>query len=343
LVSGHVIARGDTGRHATGRRTQDIRRKAMKAAPVGRHGNDSMSRPLARITHGSIDVAGRQRSYTLAEPPGAAPGTSLVLLFHGSKQTGEKFRVFTGHSFDALASTGRTVVAYLDGYKSQWNDARAANGFAARTENVDDVAFAEAMVSKLQASHQIDSSKVYAAGFSNGGSMVIRLVHQVPGLLAGAAVIAATQPAPENFLLADALPVPLPVVLIHGTGDPIVAYEGGAMSWWVRRFFRVGGVSLSAPQTAAYFAARNAITQPFNATNLPHRRESGKTSVTRADYQQDGKLPVTLYTVHAGGHTIPGPRKAPFIMGRTTQDLNAAEAIGQFFGLMPLPEPSKTR
>src|ERR1700685_2523339 len=163
----------------------------MQAAPVGRHGSNSTSQPLVRITHASIDIAERQRSYTLAEPPGAGPGTSLVLVFHGSKQTGEKFRAFTGNSFDALASTGGAVVAYLDGYKSQWNDARAANGFAARTENVDDVAFA-------QASHQMDSSKVYAAGFSNGGSMVIRLAHQVPGLLAGAAVIAATQPAPEN-------------------------------------------------------------------------------------------------------------------------------------------------
>ena len=315
----------------------------MKAAPAGHHGSDSTSRPLVRITHASIDIAGRQRSYTLAEPPGAGPGTSLVLVFHGSKQTGEKFRAFTGNSFDALAGTGGAVVAYLDGYKSQWNDARAANGFPARTENVDDVAFAEAMISKLQASHQIDSSKVYAAGFSNGGSMVIRLVHQVPGLLAGAAVIAATQPAPESFLLPGAPPGPLPVVLIHGTADPLVAYEGGAMSWWVRRFFRVGGASLSAPQTAAYFAARNAITQPPAATDLPHREESGKTSVTRTDYQQDGKPPVTLYTVHAGGHTIPGPRKAPFVLGRTTHDLNAAEAIGQFFGLMPLPESPKTR
>jgi polyhydroxybutyrate depolymerase len=37
--------------------------------------------------------------------------------------------------------------------------------------------------------------------------------------------------------------------------------------------------------------------------------------------------------VHGGGHTIPGPRKAPFVMGRTTHDLDAAEAIGEFFGL----------
>ena len=205
------------------------------------------------------------------------------------------------------------------------------------------MAFAKAMISKLRSSHQIDSSKVYAAGFSNGGQMVIRLIHQVPGLLAGAAIISATQPAPDNFLLTGAPAVPLPVVLIHGTRDPITPYEGGAMSWWARRVFRVGGVSLSAPQTAAYFAARNAITQPPTATDLPHRAESGRTSVTRTDYQQDGKPRVILYTVHAGGHTIPGPRKAPFIVGRTTQDLNAAKAIGQFFGLMPLLEPPKTR
>jgi polyhydroxybutyrate depolymerase len=315
----------------------------MKAVQAGRHGNDSTSRPLARNAPGSIDIAGRQRSYTLAEPPGAGPGTGLVLVFHGSKQTGEKFRAFTGNSFDALASTGGAVVAYLDGYQGHWNDARAASRFAARTENIDDAAFTEAMISKLQASHQIDSSKVYAAGFSNGGQMVIRLIHQLPGLLAGAAVIAATQPAPDNFLLAGAPSVPLPVALIHGTRDPIVGYEGGAMNWWARRVFRVGGLSMSAPQTAAYFATRNAITQPFSVTNLPHREGSGKTSVTRTDYQQDGKLPVTLYTVHAGGHTIPGPRTAPFILGRTTHDLNAAEAIGQFFGLTLLPEPPKTR
>lgn len=305
----------------------------MKAAQSDRHRDDGTQRPLARITRGSIDAAGRRRSYTLAEPPGAAPDAALVLVFHGSNQTGEKFRAFTGNSFDALASAGGAIVAYLDGYQGHWNDARAASSFAARTENVDDVAFAEAMISQLRASHRVDGSKVYAAGFSNGGQMVIRLIHQVPGLLAGAAVIAAAQPAPDNFLLAGAPPVPLPVVLIHGTRDRIVAYEGGAMSWWARRVFRVGGVFLSAAQTAAYYAARNAITQPPATTDLPHREESGSTSVTRTDYRQDGVPPVTLFTVHAGGHTVPGRRKAPFVTGRTTRDLDAAQAIGQFFGL----------
>jgi polyhydroxybutyrate depolymerase len=316
----------------------------MNAVQASRPGNHSTPPAVGRITRGSIDGAGRPRSYTLVEAPGGTKaGASLVLVFHGSKQTGEKFRAFTGNSFDALAADGGAVVAYLDGYQNQWNDARAASGFAARTENIDDVAFAEATISELAASREIDRSQVYAAGFSNGGQLVIRLIHQVPGLLAGAAVIGATQPSPDNFLLADAPAAALPVLLIHGTRDPIVAYAGGAMRGWARWMFKVGGTSLSAPQTAAYFAARNSITEPPSVADLPHRGKPGKTSVTRTDYQQDGRFPVTLYTVRGGGHTVPGPRSAPFILGRTSHDLNAAEAVGEFFGLLPSPVTPKTR
>jgi polyhydroxybutyrate depolymerase len=221
----------------------------MKTDQADSPGDESTSRTSrARITRGSIDVAGRHRTYTLAEPPGAGPRSGLVLVFHGSNQTGEKFRAFTGNSFDSLAAAGGAVVAYLDAYKGHWNDARAASSFAARTENVDDVAFAEAMISKFQVTHQGGIPDVYAIGFSNGGQMVIRLVHQVPVLLTGAAVISATQPAPDNFLLAAAPPAALPVLLVHGTGDPIVAYEGGQMSLWARTVFRVGGNSYRHPR-----------------------------------------------------------------------------------------------
>ena len=71
-------------------------------------------------------------------------------------------------------------------------------------------------------------------------------------------------------------------VLIHGPRDPIAPYDGGAMRWWARRFFRVGGVSLSAPQTAAYFAARNAIPQPPTETNLPAGNTRPQASGLRA-------------------------------------------------------------
>jgi polyhydroxybutyrate depolymerase len=272
----------------------------------------------------TIDVAGRTRTYTLVTPAGG-DYDRLVLAFHGSRQNGRVFRAFTGTAFDRL---GRTAVAYLDGFRGNWNDARKASTFPARAQNIDDVAFAAAVVKRAG-----DGRETYAAGYSNGGGMVIRLLHERPDLLSGAAVIAAQQPAPDNFLSPGLPVVPKPVVFFHGTRDRIVPYAGGQMAAWARFAFRTGGAMLSAPETAAYFAGRNGITAPPTTAEVPPRGDRpGKTSVTRTDYRESGHAPVTLYTVHSGGHTIPGPKPSPALMGRTATDVHAAEAMAEFFG-----------
>ena len=183
---------------------------------------------------------------------------------------------------------------------------------------------------KLSASH-----RVFAIGYSNGGQMVMRLAHEAPELLAGAAVIAATMPAPENFLDTGTASAPLPVLLVHGTKDPIVSYHGGAMGRWQRWLFKVGGTNWSAPRTAQYFAERNGITAEPVTTRLPEPPESaGRTAVERVDYRQNGSQPVVLYTIHGGGHTIPGPAAGPAVLGKTSRQVNTAELAGTFFGLL---------
>ena len=81
----------------------------------------------------------------------------------------------------------------------------------------------------------IDPERVCALGFSAGGQMVLRLLHQAPELIASAVVIGASQPVPDNFLLpsaAEPVAQPRPVVLVHGTADPIAPYSGGVVSFW---------------------------------------------------------------------------------------------------------------
>ncbi|GHH30773.1 alpha/beta hydrolase family esterase [Lentzea cavernae] len=284
----------------------------------------------ATVTRESVDVAGTTRTFTTVGA--AAAPRPLLLVFHGSRQTGDVHRAFTGGMFDALAESGDAVVAYLDGHRGNWNDARRGSYFPARRDGIDDVAFARAVVDTLAGQNRIDPGRVFAAGYSNGGQMVIRLVHEAPGLLAGAAVIAATMPAPDNFLAADPDPTPLPVVLIHGTKDPIVSYEGGGFSWWKRKLFKVGGDSWSAPRTAEYFAERNGITADPVISRLAGVA-GDPTEVERAEYGVDGRPPVVLYTVHRGGHTVPGPGNAPRVVGRTSHRINTAEVLGDFFGL----------
>lgn len=268
------------------------------------------------MTDHAIEVAGRTRTYTVITPEGGFD--RLLLVFHGSTQTAATHRAFTGNAFDSIKGT---AVAYLDGFKGNWNDARLRSRFPARARDIDDVAFAEAVIAREAGGHP-----AYAAGYSNGGGMVLRLLHERPGLLAGGVVIAAGQPAPDNLLpLGGAPAVPTPVMLVHGTRDPVIRYTGGTMPAWARLVFRVGGALLSAPDTAAHLAARNGITAPPVTTGLTPE-------LSRTDFRQDGRPPVTLYTVHGGGHTIPGPTAGPRLMGRTTSHLHTAEALAEFFG-----------
>jgi polyhydroxybutyrate depolymerase len=283
----------------------------------------------------SVDVGGTTRTFTVVRPADSVASRALVLVFHGSRQTGDKHRAFTGRAFDELAASGAAVVAYLDGYRKNWNDARRESWFPARREEMDDVGFTRAVIAKLAADHGIDPHRVFVIGYSNGGQMVMRLAHEAPELLAGAAVIAATMPAPENFLAVGAAPAPLPLLLVHGTEDPIVSYDGGTMSRWQQWLFKTGGTSWSAPRTAKYFAERNGITAEPVTTRLPKQATpTDRTEVERTDYRQNGNQPVALYTVHGGGHTIPGPAKNPAILGKTSHQVNTAELFGTFFGLL---------
>ncbi|WP_101523211.1 alpha/beta hydrolase family esterase [Nocardioides houyundeii] len=261
----------------------------------------------------SIEAAGRQRTFTVVGEQEGPPGRALLLVFHGSKQDGAAHRRFTGQMYDALAADAQAVVVYLDGYQGNWNDARKQSFFPARMEGVDDVAFVRAVVDRLVAGWGVDRARIVAVGYSNGGQMVLRLLHEVPDLLAGAAVVSATMPAPGSFRTDISQPsaVPVPVVLAHGTKDRIAPFDGGTMSGLMRRVFKVGGTTLSAPETAAYFAQRNGITTP------PTQRSNG--DVERVEYAELDRASVTLLTVSGGGHTVPGPKRAPFLLGRTAR------------------------
>ncbi|WP_369392437.1 PHB depolymerase family esterase [Streptomyces sp. CG1] len=292
-----------------------------------------MTAPDVPATPQTLQVQGKTRTLTVVGRTGRQP-KPIVLLLHGSNQTAAKLRSFTAHAFDRLAADDAAVLAYLDGYKQHWNDARISNRFAARTERYDDVAFVRDAIDLMVRRHGGDPSRVYVVGFSNGGQMAIRLVHEIPALLAGAAVISATQPADENFAPTNPVHHPLPIMLVHGTKDPLVPYGGGMASMWG---LRPRGLGLSAPQTAHYYAQRNQISAEPVTEQVGEIERGGsrgtRTSVTALHYRQPGRQPISLYTVNGGGHTIPGTKKAPFLMGRTDLTFDTVAAVAAFHAL----------
>lgn len=293
--------------------------------------------PVLAGTLSSVTIAAGEsaiigRRYTTYVPSACPHAAPLVLVLHGSHGDADQIRRYTGYEFERLAEDAKWIVVYPEGYRGYWNDVRRTGGYASKRMNVNDVAFLRAVVGALQAAHGV--GPVFGVGYSNGGQMCIRLALDAPGTLDAMALIAASMPTPDNCESAP-LDRPLPAMLIDGTDDPINPYDGGLVT-----IFGLGsrGTVLSAPNSAAYFAARLRGATAEAAVTVVPRSPEVDTWVERRSWRAPDGGEVTLMTVHGGGHVIPQPRYRFFrIAGRTEQRFNAPQACLEFFrGVMPV-------
>jgi polyhydroxybutyrate depolymerase len=197
------------------------------------------------MTRQTITVGGRRRTYLHVAPRTPNASAPLLLALHGTTQTGSTMRRFSGRTLDRLAERLGADLVYLDGYRRAWNDARITKISAAQKKNVDDVGFVTAIVERFQ-------RPTIAIGYSNGGQLLHRVLRETHGLLAGAVLIAASLPVEEDFALVGQAPDAIPTLLMHGTADPVVPYDGGDTR--LLGLFTRGAVR-SARETAEAYAA----------------------------------------------------------------------------------------
>ena len=180
----------------------------------------------------SILVAGLRRTYlrvTRAAAVVAAAAAPVadrahVLVPHGSNQSANTIRRYSDRTFDSLTGRG-AVVAYLDGFHGHWNDARVGSISAARRNEIDDVAFITAVIDELAANDRVNRDRVFIVGFSAGGYMTIRAIHDIPDRIAGAGLISATQADAANFIGSRYESTPMAVTIFHGISDIFVKYS----------------------------------------------------------------------------------------------------------------------
>jgi len=118
-------------------------------------------------------------------------------------------------------------------------------------------------------------------------------------------------------------PLPMPLVMINGSDDPLEPYQGGKVGW-----ISGGGTLWSVGQTTDFFVRVNGCAGSTQQA-LPQHDPKSPTHVTeiRWDGCHSGK-PVVLYRVEGGGHQIPGAPALPtFLFGQSTKDISAADAI----------------
>lgn len=278
----------------------------------------------------TVDVNGVKRSYT-AQLPAKKPAP-LVVVLHGKTQRGADMVART--AWPQLARREGLAVVFPDGLNHAWADARTKAGPALRgpPEGTDDVAFIAKLIEKLVADGTADAKRVYVTGISNGGAMAMTLACARADLLAAAASVimnltdeAAVTCHPSR---------PLPILIMNGTADPLVPYEGGRGSG----YYAADGF-WSTDETLAFWRKLNGCdADELTEADLPDRSPTDQSTVTRISSRCPAGHDVVLYRVNRGGHRMPGfapdarfPKVATGLLGPQNSDIDGAETMWAFF------------
>lgn len=176
----------------------------------------------------SIDVGGRTRTFIVHIPPGYTGQTPMpvVIDFHPLGGTGSMQKLSTGWA--SLADAENFMVVWPDGIGSSWNVGRCCG--SAQSQNVDDVAFARAIITTLANEACIDTKRVYASGCSNGGGMAYRLACDAADAIAAVAPVdfdCITGPENDPSCASCSPSRPISEIQFRGTSDFAVPFNGG--------------------------------------------------------------------------------------------------------------------
>ncbi|MBB5186830.1 polyhydroxybutyrate depolymerase [Zhongshania antarctica] len=277
----------------------------------------------------TLQVGERQRNYSLYIPKQLAEHTPVVFMLHGSMQSVADIREFSGYQFEQLAEQHGFVLVYPSGYGNHWNDCRKIASYTARTENIDDLGFIDAIRQQLHTRLGTDLNKTFIAGYSNGGQLAFRFALERPNSVAAIAAIAANLPSTSNLDCIES-GVAVPVLMMNGSEDPVNPYYGGQASLFG---FGARGDVKSAVTSAEYFA--NLAGYRGSPSEIKHFKNTQANDPTSSKYYawRDRSRPeVILYTITDGGHVIPQPiYRPPRLLGLTSLEINGPEEIWAFF------------
>ncbi|MBS0386122.1 MAG: dienelactone hydrolase family protein [Proteobacteria bacterium] len=314
--------------------------------------------------HGSARVS---RSWIVYAPPSYNPAhpTPVVILLHGRPSNGPAMAAIS--RMNEVAARHGFIVVYPEGFHHEWNayyDLVRQPAIAPQ----DDIGFLKTLTEDLGIDFNIDRRRLYVGGFSNGGFMTLRLACSASSYFAAFASVSAEL---YTQLSSRCQGDPAPILLMHGTADPSVNYNGvvvrnGASQMpdmsmnpsGMSSMTRMGGdmgsggmggmggmgigggppgdnttrITLSAFETASFFLRRNHCEPRGADTAFPESGRSPGTHVTRfAPYNCTAGDDVAFYVVDGGGHTWPGTAGVLDGLGATNLDINASEEIWSFF------------
>jgi len=323
----------------------------------------------AQETHEKVTVNDLERNFILRLPAGysADHRYPVVILFHGGNQDADDMERIT--HFNQLADKEGIITIYPSA-KGQWNIGvrsetaaqqpqrrygRRGWGYPGsgggypgggggypggdqgqnpeennkRPEPPDDVAFVGEILDQMALKYSLDLHRVYATGLGEGGFMAERIGCTMADRVAAVGAVGASFPKTMTCLPSRAISV----LLIDGTSDPLVPYNGGT---YKRRHFPV----LSAEDSAKTWAKFDRCGEKPAQDKIAPLDKGGKDTKTFTFNGCQVDAQVVLYAVKDGGNTWPGGEvfTSESEVGKTSNALNADDALWAFFSKTKLPD-----
>ncbi|HUE86158.1 MAG TPA: PHB depolymerase family esterase [Vicinamibacterales bacterium] len=273
---------------------------------------EAMSYDVVNRNNGTLVSSGLTREYLLYVPRSSdrMNPTPLVISLHGAGMWPAAQVEIS--RWNALADREGFIVVYPSGLGGGGPRVWRVGG-----EGISrDVRFISDLIDTLTADYNIDRTRVYANGLSNGGGMSFVLSCALSDGIAAVGLVAAAHLVPASWCTD---PEPVPMISFHGTADRFTPYNGGTSVVAPRPF-------PSIPAWTAEWAVRNrCVPSPIDT--------AVGADVTRLEYASCARdARVVLYTIRDGGHTWPGGGPLPeWFAGPTSDSIDATALMWAFF------------
>lgn len=241
----------------------------------------------------------------------------VVFALHGRFGDGKQME--KSSLFNPIADENNVIMVYPDGYEKSWNDGRGEG--PAADNNIDDVGFIDALINLIIGDYAVDDSKIYVCGMSNGGFMSMRLAHELNDRIAAFGTVTGSLSSSYN----EPLNQSVPVMLIAGTEDPLVPYNGGEVA-------ESGTYSFGFEDLFDYYATNNNCTT-FNVEQLPQVNDDGVIAEKWVYSDCSNNEKCILFKNIGAGHTWPSGASSlgENVVGKESSEIDASRELMSFF------------
>ncbi len=278
----------------------------------------------------TITVDGRERQYLVHLPPSFTNKTTIPVIFAFHGGGGEYKKTIRYYNLNGLADENSYMVVYPNAVNKAWS----MRGVSSRVKNVDngvdDVKFISSLLDYLIANYKADSNHIFCTGISRGGIFSLFLAWQLSDRITAIAPVCASIP----HAIADdySFKHPTPVLLINGTEDPLINYNGGPGKMNARNAESQTANMLATEELVSKIVKLDNCNEAPAVINMPDTDPHD--GCTEIDYTYSGNnAEVEFIKVINGGHAWPGGIQylPKAIIGKACKDFNAEEKLFEFF------------